>query len=78
MKRGDVIINALWVLTSINQGTTTDTSRCPEKYLKHSFVYVHFLHLSFYILLLENDKTFIQHGGKGRKWNSDRDSAAFW
>lgn len=56
----------------LNRETVTDTSICPEKYLKHSFCFffnIHFLHfvvvVFFLILLLENDKTFVQHRGRG-------------
>lgn len=58
--------NVSWVLTSINQETITDTSICPEKYLKHSFLCTLFT-LKFLNIAIRNDKTFIQHGGKGRK-----------
>lgn len=55
----------------LNRETVTDTSICPEKYLKHSFffssIYIFYtlLLLFFLILLLENDKTFVQHRGRG-------------
>lgn len=62
-------VNAASTLRSMNQKTITDTSTRLDKYLKHTFIctsfYIDFIYI--YILLLENDKTFIQDGRKVRK-----------